>query len=69
MLDAIALVYVVTISSVASQNKSGHALNNKLLQKVLANRKPGKCDFEDEAELPLAFRAPSMVMVISLTIQ
>ncbi|MBN9931080.1 hypothetical protein HZD82_21020, partial [Pantoea agglomerans] len=37
--------------------KSGHALNNKLLQAVLAKQEAWEwATFEDEAELPLAFK-------------
>jgi UDP-3-O-[3-hydroxymyristoyl] N-acetylglucosamine deacetylase len=38
-------------------------LNNKLLQAVLAKQEAWEyVTFEDDAELPLAFRAPSMVL-------
>ena len=43
--------------------KSGHALNNKLLQAVLAKQEAWEyVTFEDDAKLPMAFRAPSMVL-------
>ncbi|MDR8351275.1 UDP-3-O-[3-hydroxymyristoyl] N-acetylglucosamine deacetylase, partial [Acinetobacter baumannii] len=43
--------------------KSGHALNNKLLQAVLAKQEAWEyVTFEDDAKLPRAFRAPSMVL-------
>ena len=43
--------------------KSGHALNNKLLQAVLAKQEAWEyVTFEDDAELPLAFKAPTMVL-------
>ncbi|CAK8744058.1 UDP-3-O-acyl-N-acetylglucosamine deacetylase [Sodalis praecaptivus] len=38
-------------------------MNNKLLQAVLARQEAWELvTFEDEAELPLAFKAPSFVM-------
>ncbi|MEA5720480.1 hypothetical protein ONQ97_28185, partial [Salmonella enterica subsp. enterica serovar Virginia] len=38
--------------------KSGHALNNKLLQAVLAKQEAWEfVTFQDDAELPLAFKA------------
>ncbi|NHN19368.1 UDP-3-O-[3-hydroxymyristoyl] N-acetylglucosamine deacetylase, partial [Bacillus amyloliquefaciens] len=38
-------------------------LNNKLLQAVLAKQEAWEyVTFEDEAELPLAFKAPTMVL-------
>ncbi|MDU3392228.1 MAG: UDP-3-O-acyl-N-acetylglucosamine deacetylase [Klebsiella oxytoca] len=43
--------------------KSGHALNNKLLQAVLAKQEAWEyVTFEDDAEMPLAFRAPTLVL-------
>ncbi|MGA0423921.1 hypothetical protein ACO2XV_21040 [Escherichia coli] len=43
--------------------KSGHALNNKLLQAVLAKQEAWEyVTFQDDAELPLAFKAPSAVL-------
>ena len=43
--------------------KSGHALNNKLLQAVLAKESAWELvTFEDEAQMPVAFRAPSTVL-------
>ncbi|MDU5730815.1 MAG: UDP-3-O-acyl-N-acetylglucosamine deacetylase [Citrobacter freundii] len=44
-------------------DKSGHALNNKLLQAVLAKQEAWEyVTFQDDAELPLAFKAPSTVL-------
>ncbi|NIH15447.1 UDP-3-O-acyl-N-acetylglucosamine deacetylase [Serratia symbiotica] len=43
--------------------KSGHALNNKLLQAVLARQEAWEyVTFQDEEEMPLAFQAPSTVL-------
>ena len=43
--------------------KSGHALNNKLLQAVLANQEAWELvPFENDVEVPSAFKAPSTVL-------
>ena len=43
--------------------KSGHALNNKLLQAVLANQEAWELvTFENDVEVPSAFKAPSTVL-------
>lgn len=43
--------------------KSGHALNNKLLQAVLANQEAWELvTFENDVEVPSAFKAPSAVL-------
>ncbi|MGV3345377.1 UDP-3-O-acyl-N-acetylglucosamine deacetylase [Enterobacteriaceae bacterium LUAb1] len=43
--------------------KSGHALNNKLLQAVLAKQEAWEwATFDNEAEVPLAFRAASLIL-------
>ncbi len=64
MLDAIGDLFMCghNIIGAFTAYKSGHALNNKLLQAVRQNRKPGICDLPDDAELPLAFKAPSTVL-------
>lgn len=65
MLDAIGDLFMCghNIIGAFTAFKSGHALNNKLLQAVLAKQEAREyVTFKDEAELPLAFRAPSMVM-------
>lgn len=43
--------------------KSGHALNNKLLQAVLANQEAWELvTFENDVEVPSAFKVPSTVL-------
>ena len=64
MLDAIGDLFMCghNIIGAFTAFKSGHALNNKLLQAVLAKESAWDLvTFEDEAELPLAFKAPSTV--------
>ena len=65
MLDAIGDLFMCghNIIGAFTAFKSGHALNNKLLQAVLAKQEAWEyVTFEDEAELPLAFKAPTMVL-------
>ncbi len=65
MLDAIGDLFMCghNIIGAFTAFKSGHALNNKLLQAVLAKQEAWEyVTFEDEAELPLAFKAPSTVL-------
>ncbi|UVK76813.1 MAG: UDP-3-O-acyl-N-acetylglucosamine deacetylase [Sodalis sp. Fle] len=65
MLDAIGDLFMCghNIIGAFTAFKSGHALNNKLLQAVLARQETWEMvTFEDEAELPLAFKAPTFVM-------
>ncbi len=65
MLDAIGDLFMCGYNIIGAFTafKSGHALNNKLLQAVLAQESAWELiTFEDEAEMPLAFRAPSTVM-------
>lgn len=64
MLDAIGDLFMCghNIIGAFTAFKSGHALNNKLLQAVLAKESAWDLvTFEDEAELPVAFKAPSAV--------
>lgn len=65
MLDAIGDLFMCghNIIGAFTALKSGHALNNKLLQAVLAKQEAWEwATFEDEAELPLAFKAPNLVL-------
>lgn len=64
MLDAIGDLFMCghNIIGAFTAYKSGHALNNKLLQAVLAKQEARERTFEDDAKLPMAFRAPSMVL-------
>lgn len=64
MLDAIGDLFMCGYNIIGEFTafKSGHALNNKLLQAVLAKESAwGFVTFEDEAQMPVAFKAPSMV--------
>ncbi|MGL9773108.1 MAG: UDP-3-O-acyl-N-acetylglucosamine deacetylase [Sodalis sp. (in: enterobacteria)] len=64
-LDAIGDLFMCghNIIGAFSAFKSGHAMNNKLLQAVLARQEAWELvTFEDEAELPLTFKTPSFVM-------
>nr|WP_314262999.1 UDP-3-O-acyl-N-acetylglucosamine deacetylase [uncultured Moellerella sp.] len=64
MLDAIGDLFMCGYNIIGSFTayKSGHALNNKLLQAVLAKESAWDLvTYENEAELPLAFKAPSTV--------
>ncbi|CBJ89135.1 UDP-3-O-acyl N-acetylglucosamine deacetylase [Xenorhabdus nematophila ATCC 19061] len=65
MLDAIGDLFMCGYNIIGAFTafKSGHALNNKLLQTVLAHESAWEfVTFEDETEMPLAFRAPSLVL-------
>ncbi len=65
MLDAIGDLFMCghNIIGAFTAFKSGHALNNKLLQAVLAKQEAWEyVTFQDEAEMPLAFKAPSTVL-------
>lgn len=65
MLDAIGDLFMCghNIIGAFTAYKSGHALNNKLLQAVLAKQEAREyVTFRDDAELPLAFKAPSAVL-------
>ncbi|WP_340619506.1 UDP-3-O-acyl-N-acetylglucosamine deacetylase [Xenorhabdus siamensis] len=65
MLDAIGDLFMCGYNIIGAFTafKSGHALNNKLLQAVLAQESAWEfVTFEDETEIPLAFRAPSTVL-------
>ncbi|AFP84746.1 UDP-3-O-acyl-N-acetylglucosamine deacetylase [secondary endosymbiont of Ctenarytaina eucalypti] len=62
MLDAIGDLFMCghNIIGAFTAFKSGHAMNNKLLQTVLARQEAWEfVTFEDDAELPLTFKAPS----------
>ncbi|MEY0175106.1 UDP-3-O-acyl-N-acetylglucosamine deacetylase [Providencia rettgeri] len=64
MLDAIGDLFMCghNIIGAFTAFKSGHALNNKLLQAVLEKESAWDLvTFEDEAQLPVAFKAPSTV--------
>lgn len=64
MLDAIGDLFMCghNIIGAFTAFKSGHALNNKLLQAVLANHEAWEyVTFEDEKDLPLAFKTPATV--------
>jgi len=65
MLDAIGDLYMCghNIIGAFTAFKSGHALNNKLLQAVLAKQEAWEwATFEDEATLPVTFKAPNLVL-------
>ncbi|ELA8729180.1 UDP-3-O-acyl-N-acetylglucosamine deacetylase [Morganella morganii] len=65
MLDAIGDLFMCghNIIGAFTAFKSGHALNNKLLQAVLAKESVWELvTFENEAQMPVAFRAPSTVL-------
>ncbi|BBI91970.1 UDP-3-O-acyl N-acetylglucosamine deacetylase [Serratia symbiotica str. Tucson] len=65
MLDAIGDLFMCghNIIGAFTAYKSGHALNNKLLQALLARQEAWEyVTFQDEAEMPLAFKAPSTVL-------
>ena len=65
ILDAIGDLFMCghNIIGAFTAFKSGHALNNKLLQAVLAKQEAWEyVTFQDEAEMPLAFKAPSTVL-------
>jgi UDP-3-O-[3-hydroxymyristoyl] N-acetylglucosamine deacetylase len=61
LLDAIGDLFMCghNVIGAFSAFKSGHALNNKLMQAILATRDAWEwATFEDEAELSLAFKVP-----------
>ncbi|AKJ41430.1 UDP-3-O-acyl-N-acetylglucosamine deacetylase [Pragia fontium] len=65
MLDAIGDLFMCghNIIGAFTAFKSGHALNNKLLQAVLAKQEAWEyVTFEDEAEMPLAFKTSRTVL-------
>ena len=65
MLDAIGDLFMCghNIIGAFTAFKSGHALNNKLPQAVLAKESAWELvTFENEAQMPVAFRAPSTVL-------
>lgn len=65
MLDAIGDLFMCghNIIGAFTAFKSGHALNNKLLQAVLAKESAWELvTFENEAQMPVALRAPSTVL-------
>ena len=64
MLDAIGDLFMCGYNIIGEFTafKSGHALNNKLLQAVLAKESAWEfVTFEDEAKMLVAFKAPSTV--------
>lgn len=64
MLDAIGDLFMSghNIIGAFTAYKSGHALNNKLLRAVLADQTAWQyVTFENEQDVPLAFKAPSTV--------
>lgn len=65
MLDGIGDLYMCghNIIGAFSAYKPGHALNNNLLQTVLARQEAWELvTFQDEADMPVAFAAPSFVI-------
>ncbi|MBW5405783.1 UDP-3-O-acyl-N-acetylglucosamine deacetylase [Morganella morganii] len=65
MLDAIGDLFMCGHNIIGAFRafKSGHALNNKLLQAVLAKESAWELvTFENEAQMPVAFHAPSTVL-------
>ncbi|SNC58992.1 UDP-3-O-acyl-N-acetylglucosamine deacetylase [Sodalis endosymbiont of Henestaris halophilus] len=65
MLDAIGDLFMCghNIIGAFTAFKSGHAMNNKLLQAVLSRQETFEfVTFEDVAKLPLAFKMPSFVL-------
>lgn len=65
MLDAIGDLFMCghNILGAFSAYKSGHAVNNQLLQAVLVREEAWEwTTFEDEAELPAVFHAPNLVI-------
>ncbi|AEW44324.1 UDP-3-O-[3-hydroxymyristoyl] N-acetylglucosamine deacetylase [Serratia symbiotica str. 'Cinara cedri'] len=64
MLDAIGDLFMCghNIIGEFTAYKSGHTLNNKLLQAVLARQEAWEyVTFQDDADMPLTFKAPSTV--------
>lgn len=65
-LDAIGDLFMCghNIIGAFTAYKSGHALNNKLLQAVLATESAwDMVTFEDESEMPVAFKTPSTIII------
>lgn len=65
MLDAIGDLFMCgyNIIGAFTAYKSGHALNNKLLQALLDNQHAWEyVTFDDETKVPLAFQAPTTVL-------
>lgn len=65
-LDAIGDLFMCghNIVGAFTAYKSGHALNNKLLQAVLAAESAwDMVTFEDESEMPVAFKTPSTIII------
>ncbi|AKC31924.1 UDP-3-O-acyl-N-acetylglucosamine deacetylase [Candidatus Pantoea carbekii] len=65
MLDAIGDLFMCGFNMIGafSAFKSGHALNNKLLQTLLAKQEAWElATFEDDANLPLTFTATNLVL-------
>ena len=65
MLDAIGDLFMSghNIIGAFTAYKSGHALNNQLLRAVLADQTAWQyVTFENERDIPLAFKAPSIVL-------
>lgn len=65
-LDAIGDLFMCghNIVGAFTAYKSGHALNNKLLQAVLAVESAwDMVTFEDESEMPVAFKTPSTIII------
>lgn len=65
LLDAIGDLFMCGYNIIGAFTafKSGHAMNNKLLQKVLAREDAWELvTFANEAELPMAFEAPTFVI-------
>jgi UDP-3-O-[3-hydroxymyristoyl] N-acetylglucosamine deacetylase len=61
ILDAIGDLYLLGHSLIGafSGNRSGHALNNRLLRELLADEKAWELvSFEDESEVPITFVQP-----------
>lgn len=65
-LDAIGDLFMCghNIIGAFTAYKSGHALNNKLLQAILATESAwDMVTFEDESEMPVAFKTPSTIII------
>ncbi len=66
MLDAIGDLFMCghNIIGAFTAYKAGHALNNKLLQAVLATESAwDMVTFEDESEMPVAFKTPLTIII------
>ena len=65
MLDAVGDLYLLghPLIGAFSAHKSGHALNNKLLRKLIADQSAWELvEYQDEAEVPIAF-APTEAVI------